>query len=199
LAGAGGNQQTGETGAQLAAAVQAKVSDGFGNGVQGVNVDWAATGGTVSAPSVISNAAGISAVNVTLGGTAGPITIVATSGGLAGSPLTFTATAVEPTPVPASISVTVRNDNFLSVRNSTQNPAVDTVAAGGTVTWTWAVAATNPHDVTSTGSPSFPSSTTQPQPFTYGPITFTTPGTYSYFCTQHGAPSAGMWGRIVVR
>ena len=199
LAEAGGDEQTGETGAQLGTAVQAKVSDDFGNGVQGVNVGWAATGGTVSAPTVTSNAVGISAVTVTLGGTAGPITIVATSGGLAGSPLTFTATAVEPTPVPGSINVTVRNDNFLSVRNGTQNPAVDTVAAGGTVTWTWAASATNPHDVTSTGSPSFTSSTTQAQPFTYGPVTFTAPGTYSYFCTQHGAPAAGMWGRIVVR
>lgn len=199
LAQAGGDQQTGETGTQLGAAVEAKVSDGFGNGVQGVIVSWAATGGTVSAPTVTSSAAGISGVNVTLGGTAGPITIVATSDGLAGSPLTFTATAVEPVPVPGSVNVTVRNDNFLSVRNGTLNPAVDTVAAGGTVTWTWAAAATNSHDVTSTGSPSFASSTTQPQPFTYGPITFTTPGTYNYFCTQHGAPGAGMRGRIVVR
>lgn len=199
LAKAGGDEQTGETGAQLGAAVQAKVSDDFGNGVSGVNVNWAATGGTASAPSVASNAAGISAVNVTLGGTAGPITIVATSGGLTGSPLTFTATAADPVPVPATANVTVRNDNFLSVRNATLNPAVDTVAAGGTVTWTWAAGATNPHDVTSTGAPSFPNSSTQPQPFTYGPITFTTPGTYSYFCTQHGAPGAGMRGRIVVR
>lgn len=188
----------GETGVQLGAAVQAKVSDDFGNGVQGVNVDWAATGGTVSAPSVTSNAAGISAVNVTAGGTAGPITIVATSGGLAGSPLTFTATAVEPVPVPGSIDVTVRNDNFLSVRNGTANPAVDTVLAGGTVTWTWAAAATNPHSVTSTGSPSFPGRATATQPAPYS-FTFSTPGTYNYYCTVHGAPASGMRGRIVVQ
>jgi plastocyanin len=93
----------------------------------------------------------------------------------------------------------VQNDNFLSNQNGTNSPAVDTVAAGGTVTWPWAATATNPHDVTSSGSPSFASSTTQPQPFTYGPITFATPGTYLYFCTQHGSPTAGMRGRIVVR
>ncbi|MGH7508834.1 MAG: hypothetical protein ACREMZ_05140 [Gemmatimonadales bacterium] len=195
----GGDGQSGEINTQLALPVQAKVTDQFGNAVAGTGVDWSATDAAVSAPTVASDAAGISQVTVTLGGTAGPITIVAESDGLGGSPLTFTATAVEPTPTPSSIDVTVRNDNFLSVRNGTQNPAVDTVAVGGTVTWTWLAQATNPHDVTSSGSPSFTSSATTAQPFTYGPITFTVPGTYNYYCTQHGAPSAGMWGRIVVR
>jgi plastocyanin len=146
---------------------------------------------------VASDAAGLSQVTVTLGGTAGPITIIAESDGLAGSPLTFNASATEPLPIPATINVTVRNDNFLSVRNGTVNPAVDTVSAGGTVTWTWATGAVT-HNVTSTGSPSFPSSTTESAPASHQ-FTFSTPGTYSYFCTVHGAPAAGMWGRIVVR
>lgn len=199
LAKAGGDGQTGEINTQLALPVQARVTDQFGNSVGGTDVNWSSAAAAVSAPTVASELTGISQVTVTLGGTAGPITIVAESDVLAGSPLTFNATAVEPSPVPSSADVTVRNDNFLSVRNGTLNPAVDTVQAGGTVTWTWAVLATNPHDVTSTGSPSFTSSTTTAQPFTYGPITFTTPGTYSYYCTVHGAPAAGMWGRIVVR
>ncbi|HEX7337414.1 MAG TPA: Ig-like domain-containing protein [Gemmatimonadales bacterium] len=199
LAIAGGDGQSGETNTQLASPLQAKVTNGSGDPVAGTSVSWSATGASVSAPSVPSNSAGISQVTVTLGSVAGPVTIVAESNGLTGSPLTFGATALVPEPPPASASVTVRNDNFLSVRNGTANAAVDTIAVGGTVTWTWAALATNPHDVTSSGSPSFASSTTTAQPFTYGPVTFPTAGTYVYYCTQHGAPTVGMRGRIVVR
>lgn len=199
LAKAGGDGQTGEINSPLSAPVQARVTDALGNGVAGTDVNWSATGASVSAPTVATSGSGISQVTVTLGGVAGPITIVAESDGLSGSPLTFNATAVAPAPVPTSANVAVRNDHFLSVRNGSTSPAVDTVAAGGTVTWTWDALATNPHDVTSSGSPGFPSSVTTPQPFTYGPITFANPGTYIYYCTQHGSPTAGMRGRIVVR
>lgn len=199
LAKAGGDGQTGETNTQLSLPVQARVTDADGDLVAGTSVNWSATGASVLAPTVASNSAGISEATVTLGGTAGPITIVAEASGLTGSPLTFTATAVAPPPLPTAISVAVLNDNFASNQNLSVSPAVDTVAVGGTVTWSWTPAATNPHDVTSSGSPSFASSTTQPQPFTYGPITFASPGTYLYFCTQHGSPTAGMRGRIVVR
>jgi plastocyanin len=199
LAKAGGDNQSGEINTQLSAAVQARVTDADGDLVAGTGVNWSATGASVSAPTVASNSSGISEVTVTLGGTAGPITIVAEASGLTGSPLTFNATAVAPTPAPTAVTVTVQNDNFTSNRNATISPAVDTVAVGGTVTWTWTAQATNTHNVTSSGSPSFPSSTTQTQPFTYGPITFATAGTYVYFCTIHGSPTAGMRGRIVVR
>lgn len=199
LAKAGGDNQRGETNTQLSSPVQARVTDADGDLVAGTNVNWSATGAAVSAPTVASNSAGISQVNVTLGGVAGPITIVAASDGLTGSPLTFNATAIVIGPPPNSANVTVRNDNFLSVGNSTANPAVDTIAVGGTVTWTWAALATNLHDVQSSGSPSFTSSQLTAQPFTYGPITFPTAGTYIYHCTQHGSPTIGMRGRIVVR
>ncbi len=198
VAKAGGDGQTGEINRQLALPVQARVTDQFGNAVGGASLNWTATGAATSAPTAVSDAAGISQVNVTLGGTAGPITIVAESNVLTGSPLTFSATATAPLPTPTSINVSVRNDNFLSVRNGTVNPAVDTVLAGGTVTWGWAPTASNPHSVTSTGSPSFQgqAAATQPPPFT---VIFSTPGTYSYYCTVHGAPTSGMRGRIVVQ
>ena len=192
----GGNAQTGEINTVLPDPVQAQVTDEFGNTVGGVAVSWAATGAAVSAPTVLSDATGISQVTVTLGGTPGPITITAASEGLDGSPVNFTATAVEPSPIPTTAAVTVRNNNFFSVRNATSSPAVDTVAVGGTVTWTWAATATNPHDITSTGTPSFPGlepPAVQPPPFSH---TFASAGTYNYFCTVHGA---GMNGRVVVR
>jgi plastocyanin len=195
LAKAGGDGQTAQTGAQFAAPVQAKVSDQFGNGVPGINVGWAATGGTVSAATVASDAAGISAVNVTAGGTAGPVTITATAAGLGGSPQTFTATATEPAPIPTTAAVTVGNTFFRSNRNSTQ-PAVDTVAVGGTVTWTWVNTGAMPHSVRSTGSPSFTSSAVLTGDGSSYNFTFSIAGTYSYDCEVHGSVQTG---RVVVR
>jgi plastocyanin len=197
LAKANGDGQTGEVNTALAAPVQARVTDEFGNAVAGVGVNWSATGASVSGATVASDGSGISQVSVMLGGTAGPITIVAESNGLTGSPLTFDATAVVLVPPPASISVTVANDFFQSQRNLTINPAVDTVAVGGSVLWTW-VGASAGHNVTSTGSPGFTSSATQSAPANHT-FTFSTAGTYNYHCTIHGTPVSGMRGQIVVR
>jgi plastocyanin len=196
LAKLSGDNQTGEVGAQLGSPVQAKVSDQFGNGVQGVNVGWAATGASVSAATIASGASGASAVNVTLGGTAGPVTITATADQLAGSPLTFNATAVAPAPIPTEASVTIGNIFFRSDRNNTDSPAVDTVAVGGSVTWTWVNTGAEPHSVRSTGSPTFTSSTIKDGNGQTHAFTFSTGGTYQYDCAVHGAQ---MTGRIVVR
>ncbi len=192
LTAAGGNDQVGNVNSQLAQQLQAKVADQFGNGIAGVDVAWAASGGTTSAPTVPTNGSGISAVTVTLGGTPGPVTITATSGSLTGSPLTFTATAQAPPPVPTTASVQVGDIFFKSNHNSTQDPAVDTVAVGGTVTWNWV--GSLPHSVRSTGSPGFTSSTTQSSG-SYQ-FTFSTAGTYSYDCAVHGPL---MTGQVVVR
>ncbi len=139
----------------LAQPLAAIVTDGFGNAVAGVTVSWAATGATLSAATDETDASGVSDVTVTLGGTPGPITITAASVGLGGSPVTFTATAVEAEPIPATAAVTVRDNNFLSVRNMTTNAAVDTVAVGGSVTWTWAASVAASHNITSDVPPTF--------------------------------------------
>jgi plastocyanin len=196
LARGGGNEQSGAINTQLAAPVQAKVADRFGNGVPGVEVGWAATGGTVSAGTVATDAAGISGVSVTLGGTAGLITITATSGNLTGSPLTFNATAVTAAPIPTTAAVRVGNDLFASNRNGTTNPAVDTVAVGGTVTWTWTNTGGIPHSVESTGSRAFTSSAILTGNGQIYSFTFTAAGTYQYDCAVHGS---AMTGRIEVR
>jgi len=107
---------------------------------------------------------------------------------LVGSPLTFHATG---SAVATSAAVQLGNFFFTSSRNGTSNPAVDTIAAGGTVTWTWAGGS---HGVESTGSPSFTNSTVKTSG-TYA-FTFNTPGTYTYDCLVHGAL---MTGRVVVR
>lgn len=187
FAKAGGDAQTGQIGSQLALPVQARVTDQFGNGVPEVDVGWAASGGTtLSAGTVATNAAGISAVRVTLGGTAEPITITATAGGLTGPPLTFTATA---TAAPTTGAISLSNNSF--------SPSTITVAAGTTVVWTWSSAATN-HNVAPDGT-----MPTRSGPLVNGPTTyefrFDTPGTYGYHCELHGAPGSGMSGTVIVQ
>ena len=186
FAKAGGDAQVGQIGTQLPLPLQARVTDQQGNGVEGFAVAWAATGATVSNPSVATSAAGISAVNVTLGGTAGPITIIATAGDLTGSPLTFTATA-NSAPITAGISVV--NNGF--------NPPAITVAAGTTVIWTWSSGATG-HNVAPAGTVPTRSGGLVSAPATYS-FRFDTPGTYQYYCENHGAPGFGMNGTVTVQ
>jgi plastocyanin len=78
---------------------------------------------------------------------------------------------------------------------------VDTIAVGGTVTWHWVDSG---HNVTPYQNTAFTASPTQNSGSTYGPITFTAPGTYSYQCTIHSRFDqyfglTGMLGQIVVR
>ena len=194
IASSAGDNQTGTTGSALASPLKVKVSDQFGNGSSGVTVAWQSTSDSASvAPSSsISDAGGIAQTVVTLGDTAGPVTITATKAGLTGSPVTFHATAQKPPPIPATAAVNIGDIFFKSAHNATQNPAVDTVAVGGKVTWTWGGA--DSHSVHSTGSPSFTSSATMVSG-SYS-FTFSTAGTYNYDCIVHGAL---MTGTIVVR
>ncbi len=94
--------------------------------------------------------------------------------------------------IPLAADVTVGDSYFRSLRNSTQNEAVDTVGVGGTVTWTWVGSLS--HSTQSTGAPSFPGSVVQTSgnfQFLFGAA-----GTYTYICSVHGA---SMSGRVVVR
>ena len=81
---------------------------------------------------------------------------------------------------------------YVSGHNGTMNPALDTIVAGTTVTWTWTGGL--PHGVRSVGTPSFTSSPTHTGSGTYV-ATFTGPGTYKYDCSVHGG---AMTGTIVV-
>jgi plastocyanin len=98
----------------------------------------------------------------------------------------------EPDPL-ATASVDVGNILFRSARNASTNPAMDTVAAGGTVTWTWT-------EIGSHGlrfdDPAFPASPEASAVGSQHSVTFPAPGSYTYDCTIHGPI---MNGRIVVR
>ncbi len=189
---ASGDNQTGAPNSVLnATPLTVKATDQFGNAASGESVAWAVTSGTATVSPTTGNtgANGQAQSVLTLGATLGPVTVTATSGILSGSPVTFHATI---SALATSAAVSVGDNFFKSGHNNTQNPAVDTVAVGGTVTWTWVGAAN--HSVESTGSPSFTTSTIKASG-TYL-FTFNTAGTYTYDCGVHGA---SMTGIIVVR
>jgi plastocyanin len=98
-------------------------------------------------------------------------------------------------PAPATAAVTVGDIFYKSVNNGSSNKAVDTVAVGGTVTWTWAANETLLHGVQSTGSPGFASSAIQSGGGSTYQVTFTAKGIYQYDCAVHGT---AMTGTIVV-
>jgi plastocyanin len=183
----GGDQQEAPINTALPTPVVAKVSDQFGNGVAGVPVSWSASGAAVSAASVPTDAAGASAVTVTLGGEEGPITITAEASALSGSPQIFSATALPPAPATANVQVV--NSSFV--------PAALTVPAGTTVVWTWGPGSTS-HNVTPVSSEPPGSGPLSSAPDTYQ-YTFNTPGTYIYYCQAHGTPIGGMRGTITVQ
>lgn len=91
-----------------------------------------------------------------------------------------------------AVTVTVGNDFFRSDRNGTANTAIDTIPAGGTVTWKWVNTASVPHSVESVPAPSFASSAVQTGSGSTYQQTFTTPGTYRYNCAVHGDLMTGV-------
>jgi plastocyanin len=95
-------------------------------------------------------------------------------------------------PAPATASVTLGDIFFRSDHNGTANPAVDTVAVNGTVTWTWGSPVSMPHSVQSLGSPGFPSSAIMTGSGSTHQATFAAVGTYQYDCAVHGRLMTGM-------
>lgn len=93
---------------------------------------------------------------------------------------------------------TVTVDNF-SFTDATSGTSVTTIQAGETVTWPWADTAGVPHTSTSTNVPAGAStwdSGVHAPPFTFGPVTFSVPGTYTYQCAVHPTQ---MVGTIIVQ
>ena len=99
-------------------------------------------------------------------------------------------------PPPAPGNLQVGSSYFLSLRNSSINPAVDTVPVGTTVTWTWASGKAVPHSVQSVGTPNFPSSALMGGVGLTYKVTFNKAGTYFYNCQAHPGK---MTGRVVVK
>ena len=85
-----GNDQSGAVGTQLPSPLVVVVTDGFGNPIPNITIEWSVTGGgNVSNATTLTGDNGQASVTRTLGPTAGPQTTLATATGLAGSPVTF--------------------------------------------------------------------------------------------------------------
>jgi len=100
------------------------------------------------------------------------------------------------TPTSGDVAVIVGNIFMKSGHNGSVNPAVDTVALGGSVTWTWTNTADVPHGIQSLGSPSFHTGAEHSGDGYIYRVTFNIAGTYQYDCLVHGTM---MPGTIVVR
>jgi uncharacterized protein (TIGR03437 family) len=90
---AGGNGQTGAAGSTLSQKLTVSVAGSDGNPYAGATVNFAVAGGsaTLNPTSAVSAADGTASTSVTLGNSAGTVTITATVSGL--TPVTFTETA----------------------------------------------------------------------------------------------------------
>ncbi len=194
-----GDQQTGPVSNALPNDLRVLVTRD-GDPEPGATVTWSTSDGSLNPTSGPTDATGIAASTWVLGPNAGAQSAQAAVQGATGSPVTFTATGTSggppPPPPPNAASVTVGDIFFESDRNGTSNPAVDTVAVNGTVTWTWVATGATAHSVQSTGTTNFTSSNVLTGDGSSYHVQFTTAGTYTYNCSVHGN---FMNGRIVVR
>jgi hypothetical protein len=96
LGASGGGGQNGLVASALPTPISVIVTDASGNAVPGVTISWNATagGGSVSPATSVTSALGIASATWTMGPTAGTESATATGAGLAGSPVTFAATAI---------------------------------------------------------------------------------------------------------
>jgi len=152
IAMASGNNQNGVAGQSLASPLVVLVTDADGNAVPGVEVHWAAQGGgSVSNEVVETGNNGRASVQRVLGPNLGQQNTTASVAGLAGSPVTFVSTAVEPGGAGSIVIVTnppvsaLDGEVFdpaaqpvVQVRDATGNPAAGvqvtvTSSSGGTV------------------------------------------------------------------
>ena len=189
-----GNGQSGTVGQDLANPLRILVLRG-GAPAAGEVVTWSAsgTGATLTPSSDVTGADGISTSVWHLGSEVGAQSSQATvAAGANGSPVSFSATAAGTGGGPAPVQIQLRNDGG----NNRFEPANVTIPVGTTVTWNWVGGI---HNVMPTGNPAFTGSgnpVSAPHTFSQ---TFSSPGTYVYFCVVHGSPSGGMRGTIVVQ
>jgi len=187
-----GDGQSGTAGQDLANPLRIVVLRGSAPEA-GTVVTWSgtATGATLTPTTDTTGPDGISSSVLHLGAQAGVQRAQAVVAGADGSPVQFTATATTgPGGGPSPVGIELRSDG-----SNRFEPATVTIPVGTTVTWTWVGGF---HDVTPNGTPGFTSSGQPVSPPHTFSQTFNTAGTYLYFCSVHGSPSAGMRGTIVV-
>lgn len=147
-----------------------QVVDQYGNGKEGVTVNWSASGPadvlTATSP---TDPLGFGRGYLTAQDALGVVTLTATIEGLTGSPQVFTGAVIGAT------SIVTVHDNFYS-------PSALTISAGGAVQWQLVGSG---HTITSTGGGVIPNSGVLSSPSTWGPVLFTNSGVYTYQCSEH--------------
>jgi len=163
------------------------VFDPSGRPVPGVVVTWTVTSGAgsgaVNPAQSTSDANGIASTSDSVGSA----TIQRISAAVSGvpSPATFTEFATTP---PTSAATNLENFAF--------NPQNSVVQTGGSVTWTWNDGVVG-HNVKFNATDPTPHPADSPTQATgTETFTFTTPGTYDFFCSIHQAQ--GMTGKVTV-
>ena len=138
-----GNNQVAAAGTALAP-LQVLLRDASNTPVEGVQVNWAVGtgGGSVSGATSTSGVDGIASITRTLGPNAGTQTTTATRSGLAGSPITFSATATIQGATQIALAVPSGNNQTDTVLATLATPYAVLVRdqanapkAGVTVTW----------------------------------------------------------------
>jgi plastocyanin len=181
----GGNGQSAIVGEVLEDPLTVVVENASGGPIAGKLVGWSVTAGdgTILQTETVTNAEGVATNFYSVGSSVGTDSIEVVVAANPDLKAVFTANV---TAAPATADVSVQDNIF--------DDDYVVVAAGGTVTWTWA--GSSQHDVTWV-SDELPDSPTQVAG-THS-VTFDTPGTYVYYCSIHGSPTSGMRGTVVVK
>jgi hypothetical protein len=178
---AGGSGQTFPANRPPPDSLVAIVTDQYGNSVVGQAVTWTVERGPVefSSRGGATDATGRSASTIAPSGQPGGALVRAALPGIGAADFTL---SVEPKVFEVLLR-TLSGYSFFSLQNHSSGPAVDTIPAGRTVSWTLEFDY-DLHGVASVGTPAF-----QGQDFPYyGPtvsVRFDTPGTYHYADPYH--------------
>lgn len=165
----------------------------------GVDVVWATPdGGSLDPATSVSGADGVATSTWTLGPDAGAQVATATVADAEGSPVTFTATAEgdeppppPPPPPPADATIQVLGPSG----GNRFEPAEVTIQAGQTVAWVWPAGALD-HNVRPDDTEPTTSGPPSDGPMEYR-FTFTTAGTYPFYCVVHGGPGGVAMSGVV--
>jgi plastocyanin len=189
-----GDQQTGPVGTTLGNDLRVLVTrDGVP--ANAVSVTWFTNEGSLDPTTSLTDPDGIASTSWTLGNTIGTKAVTVTVAGALGSPLAFTAEAIATVPPPSG-DVTIE---VLGPGGGNRfEPAALTVLVGTTVTWHWPAGSLQHNVVGDDGTTPAGSGALADGEHTYS-FTFSTLGTYRYYCANHGGPNgAGMSGTITV-
>ena len=186
-----GDQQTGQIGEALSAALRVQVTRD-GEPVADIPVNWGTGDGTISPAQGSTATDGITTGVWTLGDQLGTQTAVASVTGATNSPITFTANATDENNSGTS-TVQVLGGGSTGVNRF--EPSSITVTLGTTVIWEWADGAIGHNVVPDDNVTPATSGNLVNGPNNYH-YAFNALGTYQYHCQAHG--STGMVGTVTV-